>query len=574
MLLRASCVLVATLLFAGCGGDSFVQSEGVAGVAGDASVSPDAAGDASGGGAGKAGSGGSAGVAGSASDAGPDVMTCPTGQELCGTVCVNLQANPSHCGECSHACKNGELCEKGACVATCSSDTTNCSGACVSLITDLANCGACGAVCSTPNAEPICVGGHCQVKVCNAGFEDCDQTPSNGCEVELAKDPANCGACGKPCVDTPNAGEACVGGVCSLTCTPPWEDCNGVYDDGCEANLQQDVATCGSCKNTCSFAHAQAHCEAGVCKLGDCLADWEDCDEDAPNGCEADLQNSITSCGTCQNKCAFPNAQPGCAKGSCYLKECNSFYGDCNGEANDGCELLIASDVFNCGACGRACSGAGVTSVECTSGLCVSACDLGLGNCTKPAGPGPDNGCETSVTTQTQCGGCDNDCSKQGVNPFACFGSSGAPYCGCTSATQCGQSNEHPSVSCTTAGACRCSVNAISACNPGEYCVEHAGTMMCSCNGAAACSANQTCCAPPVGCVNPLSDAKNCGACGRACAPGMSCLLGNCRCSDDASCNAGAPGVCKDFAYSVRKCVCAGVTCAEGERCLSNGKCG
>ncbi|HQP34054.1 MAG TPA: hypothetical protein PLI95_02705 [Polyangiaceae bacterium] len=580
MLLRASCVLVATLLFAGCGGDSFVQSEGVAGAAGDASVSPDAAGDASGGGAGKAGSAGSGGSAGQggasggAPDAGPDVVTCPTGQELCGTVCINLQANPSHCGACNHACNAGESCEKGACVQVCSTDTTNCGGSCVSLNTDLDNCGACGEVCSTPNADPICAGGHCQVKACNTGFADCDQAAANGCEVELAKDPANCGECGKACADAPNAGKACVGGKCTLECTAPWEDCNADHSDGCEANLQEDVATCGACKNVCSFAHAETSCEGGLCKLGDCATGWADCDGSDDNGCEADLQNSVMTCGTCANKCSFPNAQPGCSNGSCYLKECNSFYGDCNGKPSDGCELPVASDVWNCGGCGRACSGTGVTSMTCTSGLCVSACDSGLGNCTKPSGPAMDNGCETSVTTQKQCGGCDNDCSKQGISAFTCLTSGSAPRCGCTNGAQCGQSSTSPSVSCTAAGVCRCSLNATSACNPGEHCVAHVNTMVCACNAAGGCATGQLCCAPPVGCVNPLSDAANCGACGRACAPGMSCVLGNCRCSTDASCNAGTPGVCKEFSMSIRKCVCGGVTCAEGERCLSNGFCG
>ncbi|MCC6216133.1 MAG: hypothetical protein IT376_14815 [Polyangiaceae bacterium] len=42
---------------------------------------------------------------------------------------------------------------------------------------------------------------------CAAGLADCDQQPGNGCEVELASDPANCGACGHACVGSCTAGE-------------------------------------------------------------------------------------------------------------------------------------------------------------------------------------------------------------------------------------------------------------------------------------------------------------------------------------------------------------------------------
>lgn len=49
------------------------------------------------------------------------------------------------------------------------------------------------------NATGVCkVNGTCTL-ACNTSFEDCDSDPTNGCEIDLLKDKANCGACGEAC---------------------------------------------------------------------------------------------------------------------------------------------------------------------------------------------------------------------------------------------------------------------------------------------------------------------------------------------------------------------------------------
>jgi hypothetical protein len=59
--------------------------------------------------------------------------TCPAGHSLCGTgifaVCVDLQADPDHCGTCDRACSPGIACQAGVCQQTlCTSTAVPLSG--------------------------------------------------------------------------------------------------------------------------------------------------------------------------------------------------------------------------------------------------------------------------------------------------------------------------------------------------------------------------------------------------------------------------------------------------------------
>lgn len=49
------------------------------------------------------------------------------------------------------------------------------------------------------NSDPACVAGRCGIR-CVAHFADCDNNPTNGCEVDLRMT-ASCGACGIRCID-------------------------------------------------------------------------------------------------------------------------------------------------------------------------------------------------------------------------------------------------------------------------------------------------------------------------------------------------------------------------------------
>jgi hypothetical protein len=138
---------------------------------------------------------------------------CPAGQTFCSGRCIDTSADPANCGGCRQQCQAGQACVSGSCAVapiSCASGLTLCSGTCVDLSTSVNNCGACGMACSTPNALPVCSAGRCSIGTCNVGYADCDMIISNGCEINISSDPANCGACGHAC----SAGQSCSAGTC------------------------------------------------------------------------------------------------------------------------------------------------------------------------------------------------------------------------------------------------------------------------------------------------------------------------------------------------------------------------
>ncbi len=265
--------------------------------------------------------------------------------------------------------------------------------------------------------------------------------------------------------------------------------------------------------------------------------------------------------------CALPHATAICGPGGlCAIGVCGAGFENCDGIVANGCEALLATDVDNCGTCFRACSGTHVLSRECSGGVCASTCELGFANCSRPAA-GADDGCERAVSTDNaNCGGCGNDCTMQGSGLTCGLGGTLPGQCGCNDNMACRTGMAGGGCNMAT-GRCLCGPTS---CRPGEACqIAAMGPDVCSCNGGAACGSNQTCCQTPAGCKDLESDSGSCGACGRACPNGFFCSAGVCECNADVQCNAGSAGTC-----SVGQCVCNGVTCARGQRCLPGGRCG
>jgi hypothetical protein len=91
-------------------------------------------------------------------------------------VCVDVQSDPFHCGNCEQSCDD-ECCHGECCFSTsgqgqvCLPEGCGCEDPrlipcgvnCVDLATDPANCGACGASCcgTTCTGQEACASGHC-----------------------------------------------------------------------------------------------------------------------------------------------------------------------------------------------------------------------------------------------------------------------------------------------------------------------------------------------------------------------------------------------------------------------------
>jgi len=97
------------------------------------------------------------------------------------------------------------------------------------------------------NGAWSCTTRACPVE-CKASFADCDADPTNGCETDLATSVMNCGTCGDYCAQA-SATSKCVDGKCELDeCMAGYADCNDDPSDGCEA-----VVGTGACKARCDL---------------------------------------------------------------------------------------------------------------------------------------------------------------------------------------------------------------------------------------------------------------------------------------------------------------------------------
>ncbi|MCH9682892.1 MAG: hypothetical protein K0V04_15755 [Deltaproteobacteria bacterium] len=184
-----------------------------------------------------------------------DILECEEDFALCDGVCVDLDWDSQHCGECEQMCLLGTECIDGQCLGPCGEDCDdparycddgvcrcrpemiNCNGLCVDPRNDPDHCGDCWDACS--GSTPLCGEGTC--------LSDCDDFQDACSEwcTDLEIDPLNCGGCDLPCA----VGETCVEGDCV-----PY--------------VQLDAVQCGTCPcdEICPFACCESEIlDAAIC---------------------------------------------------------------------------------------------------------------------------------------------------------------------------------------------------------------------------------------------------------------------------------------------------------------------
>ena len=327
------------------------------------------------------------------------------GGTCCTGFCANMANDPANCGACGKMCTpmsvQAATCVMSQCsYSMCSPSYADCDGnranGCeVNIATNAANCGGCAKGCSNANITPSCSSTVCN-GACSAGYADCDKDKrTNGCEVNLTSDVVNCGGCGVGC-STTNITPSCASGVCTGTCKATFADCDkDKLTNGCEVNLNTDAANCGACGMGCSTTNITPSCGSGACN-GACNNGFADCDKDKrTNGCEINVSTDPLNCGACGMGCSKTNiAMPSCASGLCN-GTCNAGFLDCNAnKQTDGCEVNPISDSNNCGHCGNACQGSKVCvggSCSC-SGTFASKADYATGSGVQSVTTGDWNG--------------------------------------------------------------------------------------------------------------------------------------------------------------------------------------
>jgi len=289
--------------------------------------------------------------------------------------------------------------------------------------------------------------------------------------------------------------------------------------------------------------------------------------------CDVDLKNDQRNCGACGAACPAQNTHEfyECAEGRCLLY-CREDWADCDGIPDNGCETSISTN-DNCGACGATCTDPAKPCVRRSLGDYQCGCEVGKLKCV--------GGCQDVTGDDKNCGACRNVCPSTvdgGPAPYDYM------YYGCVD-SQCDRLKCVPyRANCDGVDSNGCEVDLLSSdncgacgvvCPPGQACrPDQRGAPQCMC------PAGTTFCMGM--CVDLASDPANCGACGLACPSGPSggssavavCEFGICgrQCIvGTADCNGNEKDGCEvNTNNDPNNCGGCGVTCnaVAGQACV------
>ncbi len=355
---------------------------------------------------------------------------------------TNTARSVNHCGECERVCEVSDraytaYCAEGVCGETlCEENQGDCDGdgSCTDSLLTVSNCGACGQDCTVAHGSPECVasssGARCAIDVCDvteeASWADCDGSYVTGCEVNTQSNRFRCGGClpeeggiGEDCslkegADNVTATMCTAGGCRVVGCAGGYGDCDGIFSNGCESDLETTGQYCGSCATDCTAKVgeddvAAVACGAGACVVDDCAGNRFDCDGSFNNGCEINANTSEMHCGGCSDDSGTDCttkigdddvAAVQCEAGECTVSACESGRADCDGSFGNGCETDTSSDPDNCGGCaeqgGDTCEPRSPASAACDDGACRYVCSAGWDDLNDDLNAaGSSDGCES-----------------------------------------------------------------------------------------------------------------------------------------------------------------------------------
>ena len=231
---------------------------------------------------------------------------------------ANLNTDPSNCGGCGNICSTKKHCENGICISNpqCTNNI-ECNDSNPCTIDSCTN-GQCvysneqsGKVCA--NNQQVCSGIQlCTALTCNGQGSCSNPTQCNDC-------PNSLGICGTPICSNNVCGLNINSGAYCGTQSCPADKCSGniLLDYASTCNkLCSALGTCPAC--TCAVNPINCgntkYCNSGSCIV--CPTGYANCDQNAINGCEANLNTDSSNCGNCGNACG--NGQI-CENGLCVL---------------------------------------------------------------------------------------------------------------------------------------------------------------------------------------------------------------------------------------------------------------
>jgi len=338
----------------------------------------------------------------------PQGEICMHGTAVChdedwGECTLDLPSEDAeHCGAGCQACEPGKADRcNGTCACggnpPCTGDDICCGGVCIDPLTDPANCGGCGNDCDEQvvNVSAArCVEGTCDYAGCAAGYLDCNDNRSDGCETEMST--TRCGECDTNCEDIlqNTEGITCeargAGGFeCYYEqCMESWGNCNGNQMDGCETDLSLP-ANCGFCGINCLTGGNNKACvfeeEVGYrCGCTDTATHCKGTPEQQCCGGRCYDMTDAEHCGDCTTDCTSSVLGPMCVDPASHT--CGCFYREnCGGHVLCCNHVCTPVDDDHCGDCSIACDafyGGNTCDIETEVCYCTSDAecqDLGAG---------------------------------------------------------------------------------------------------------------------------------------------------------------------------------------------------